>query len=92
MKRTGRSIGIALFAIGIAALIVVFALAAVAFARVPAQIEDPNLVAQRGVGGVLAAAAVKALFLLVMTYAASLLASKGIELSHAAGDEDEGGQ
>jgi len=90
VKRNGRKIGLALFCIGITALVVVFVLAAVAFARLPAQIEDPDLVAQRGVAGILAAAAVKALFLLVMTYAASLVASKGIELSHAG--RDEGGR
>ena len=87
MRHASRKIGIGLFCVGMTALVVVFALAAFAFARVPAQIADRELVAEQGVGGILAAAVVKAVFLLVMTYAASLVASKGVDLLYVNRDE-----
>jgi len=86
--RSGRRAGFVLFVIGMVALAVVFILAAIAFARLPAEIADAKRVAEQGLGRILASAAAKAVFLLVMTYAGSLFASKGLDLYQAAGRKE----
>ncbi len=87
--RPGGRAGFVLFLVGMLALAVVFVLAAIAFTRLPAEIADAKRVAEQGLGRILAAAAAKAVFLLVMTYAGSLFASKGLEL-YQAGRRKEG--
>lgn len=77
-----------MFASGMVALAVVFTLAAIAFTRLPAEIADAKRVAEQGLGRILASAAAKAVFLLVMTYAGSLFASRGLELYQAAGRKE----
>ena len=78
-----------MFCMGVVGIVVVFVLAAVAFANVPAQIGDAKRVAEQGLGSILSSAVVRAVFLLVMTYAASLIASKGMELYHTAERKDD---
>jgi len=80
----GRGAGRWLFALGMAAIGVVFVLAAITFAKLPKEIADPARVAEQGLGRMVVAAVVKAVFLLVMAYAGSLFASKGLELYQAA--------
>lgn len=77
--------GAAIFAVGLVMLVVVFVLAAQAFAEVPATLADPVRSVELGVGRVLATAAARAAFLLVMTLAASLFAAKGLDLYRVAG-------
>jgi len=77
--RPGRLLGALIFALGVGLLVVVFVLAAIAFIEVPARIAGPSG-AQHGIGSVLAGAATSAVFLFVMAYAGSLVASKGLEL------------
>ncbi len=89
-SRAGRCLGALSFAVGMALLLVVFGLAAGAFARVPEALAAGPERAGHGVAGLLAAAAARALFLFVMAYASSLLASKGLELYHRA--RGEGGR
>jgi hypothetical protein len=83
----GRTLGAVIFALGVGLLAVVFALAAIAFAEVPASLAEPARSGAQSIGQVLTSAASKTLFLFVMAYAGSLLASKGLELYHAARDE-----
>jgi len=75
----GRWLGALIFAMGVGLLVVVFVLAALAFVQVPAGIAGPSG-AQHGIGSVLAGAATKGVFLFVMAYAGSLVASKGLDL------------
>jgi len=72
--RAGRWFGGVIFLIGLGMMAAVFALAAIAFLRVPEALS--------GVGGArpLAAAGVQIGFLFVMAYLSSLFASKGLEL------------
>lgn len=78
-----RRLGAGIFALGLLLLALVFTLAAIAFAQVPARLASPP----GGVAALLAVALVRTLFLLVMAYAASLLASKGLELYQAGREE-----
>ena len=89
MRSASRGIGVTLFCLGVVGIVIVFVLAAVAFANVPTQIADAKRVAEQGLGSILSGAVVKAVFLLVMTYAASLIASKGMDLYHTAGRKDD---
>lgn len=89
MRSASKGIGVTLFCLGVVGIVIVFVLAAVAFANVPAQIADAKRVAEQGLGSILSGAVVKAVFLLVMTYAASLIASKGMDLYHTAGRKDD---
>ena len=89
MRSASKGIGVTLFCLGVIGIAIVFVLAAVAFANVPAQIADAKRVAEQGLGSILSGAVVKTVFLLVMTYAASLIASKGMDLYHTAGRKDD---
>jgi len=89
VRSASKGIGVTLFCLGVVGIVIVFVLAAVAFANVPAQIADAKRVAEQGLGSILSGAVVKAVFLLVMTYAASLIASKGMDLYHTAGRKDD---
>lgn len=82
----GRTLGIIIFVLGIVLLVVVFALAAITFGQLARAMADPSA-AGPGIPTVLAAAAVRAVFLLVMAYVSSLLASKGLDLFSAAKSE-----
>ena len=82
-SRAGRLLGGIIFAIGMALLLVVFVLAARAFSEVPDGLEASASASEPGVGVVLAGAAVRAAFLIVMAYASSLMASKGLDLHQA---------
>jgi uncharacterized protein YqhQ len=78
-----RSVGILIFTIGIALLVLVFVLAVMAFLQLPLIVASDRP-APQGIVTVLAVAAVRAVFLLVMAYVSSLLASKGLDLYAAA--------
>ena len=82
----GRVLGIVIFAIGVVLLIVVFALAAITFGQLARAMANPPSVGP-GIPTVLAVAGVRAVFLLVMAYVSSLLASKGLDLFTAAKSE-----
>lgn len=86
-NRAGRRVGAAIFAAGMALLLVVFGLAASAFARVPATLGGPR--ASSGLGGQLAEVGARVMFLFVMAYVSSLVASKGLDLYEAARREGE---
>jgi len=85
-----RALAVAIFAAGVLMLLAVFALAALAFARVPHALGAPRASSGPGVGPLLAATASRAAFLLVMAYVSSLLASKGLELYQAAQGDRRG--
>lgn len=72
-----------IFTIGIALLVLVFVLAVMAFLQLPLIVASDRP-APQGIVTVLAVAAVRAVFLLVMAYVSSLLASKGLDLYAAA--------
>ena len=76
-KREGRRLGVVVFLIGVGLLFVVFVLAWGVFSGLPAALQ-PRLTLDRA-GGLAAVTAARALVLIAMAYAASLLASKGIE-------------
>lgn len=71
--------GLAVLLVGAALLSVVVALAWQAFSGLPAAVQGKPLTLER-VGGLVAVTAARACLLIAMAYAASLLASKGIEL------------
>ncbi len=77
-----RAFGAVLLAVGAILLLAVFALALRTFMTLPAQLRAAGAATLEGAGRVLAVAAAQALFLFVMAYAASLLASKGVEFYH----------
>jgi hypothetical protein len=76
---------LAIFIAGLAMLAVVFVLAAEAFAEVSAALADPARSVELGVARILAMAAARTGFLVVMTLAASVFAAKGLDLYRAAG-------
>jgi hypothetical protein len=76
---------VVIFIAGLAMLAAVFVLAAEAFAEASAALADPVRSVELGVGRILATAATRAGFLVVMTLAASLFAAKGLDLYRAAG-------
>ena len=78
----GRAIGIVIFIVGIVLLAVVFVLAILTFRQLP-QILASDQPPPQGILTLLAIAAVRAVFLMVMGYVSSLLASKGLELYSA---------
>jgi hypothetical protein len=78
----GRSFGMIVFAIGVALLAAVLILAMLTFRQLPQVLASDQPVPQ-GILTVLAIAAVRALFLIVMGYVSSLIASKGLELYSA---------
>jgi len=86
-SRAGRVLGATIFAAGMVMLLVVFALAALAFAQVPHALMAPRASPGPGIGRLLAVTAARAGFLLVMAYVSSLIASKGLELYQAAPGE-----
>ncbi len=86
-NRPGRLLGALIFAVGVVMLVVVFVLAAGAFAEVPAALGGAKGSSGGGLGGALAATGARAAFLLVMAYVSSLLASKGLDLYQAARGE-----
>ncbi|UCC67541.1 MAG: hypothetical protein JSV79_10490 [Armatimonadota bacterium] len=89
-NRAGRRVGALIFAVGLIMLVVVFALAAAAFQQIPAALGADEAGSGPGLGSALAAIGARAAFLLVMAYASSLLASKGLDLYQAArGDGGE---
>ena len=83
-NRPGRVIGAVIFGLGMIMLVVVFALAATAFARIPSVLGSGSAASGPALGEQLAAIGAQALFLLVMAYVSSLVASKGLELYQAA--------
>lgn len=85
-NRVARGLGVVIFVIGVVLLGVVFALAAVTFSQLPRLLANSQAGVQ-GLGMMLLTAAVRAIFLLVMAYVSSLLASKGLELYAAARPE-----
>ena len=78
----GRAAGMVMVVVGVLLLLLVFALALLTFAALPEQLRAAGATTLEGAGRVLALAAARALLLFVMAYAASLLASKGLELYH----------
>jgi len=82
-SRSAERAGILIFAVGIALLALVFVLAVLTFRELP-QILASDRPAPQGILTVLGIAGVRALFLLVMAYVGSLLASKGLDLYSAA--------
>ncbi len=76
-SRAGRWFGGMVFLIGLAMMAVVFALAVIAFLRVPEVLMGTG---REGLARPLAAAGVQIGFLFVMAYLSSLFASKGLEL------------
>ena len=76
----GLWVGGLVFAIGLAMMLGVFALAVMAFLRVPAALAGPGA----NTGRSLSVAGVQIGFLFVMAYLSSLFASKGLELFSAA--------
>jgi flagellar basal body-associated protein FliL len=75
----GRSMGIVIFTVGIALMAVVFVLAILTFQQLP-QLLASDQPPPQGILAVLAIAAARAVFLLVMGYVSSLMASKGLDL------------
>jgi ABC-type nickel/cobalt efflux system permease component RcnA len=75
--RPGRWLGGLVFLIGLAMMVAVFALAAIAFFQVPEALISGS---DEGLGRPLAVAGAQVGFLLVMAYLSSLFASKGLEL------------
>jgi hypothetical protein len=82
-RPAGRAWGLVIFIAGLAMLAAVFVLAAEAAADFSAALADPVRSVELGVGQILATAAARAGFLLVMTLAASLFAAKGLDLYRA---------
>ena len=78
-SRGGRTFGVIVFAIGVAALLVVFVLALIAFSGLSQGLKGGPLTLEAA-GGLLALAVARAFLLIAMAYAGSLLASKGLEL------------
>ena len=78
--RVGRWFGGLVFLIGLGMMAAVFALAVIAFLRVPEALAGGGGASGDGVTGPLAAAGVQIGFLFVMAYVSSLFASKGLEL------------
>lgn len=79
--RLGRWFGGVIFLVGLALMVAVFALAAIAFFRVPEALVSGS---EDGLGRSLAVAGAQMGFLFVMAYLSSLFASKGLELFTAA--------
>jgi ABC-type anion transport system duplicated permease subunit len=82
-SHAGRLLGGIIFGIGMVLLLVVFVLAARAFSQVPEGLKASMSASEPGVGVLLAGAAIRAVFLIVMAYASSLMASKGLDLYQA---------
>ena len=82
--RAGRFLGGLIFAVGLGMLIAVFVLAAAAFAQVPAALGSSGRSSGQGLAVALGVTAARVGFLVVMAYASSLVASKGLELLEAA--------
>lgn len=83
-NRTGRWVGALIFAIGMAMLVAVFALAALAFAGLPQILDGASRSGSQGLIHVLTGVGARVAFLVVMAYVSSLIASKGLELFYAA--------
>lgn len=82
--RGGLWAGGLVFGVGLAMMLGVFALAVMAFFRVPAALAGPG----ENMGRSLAVAGLQIGFLFVMAYLSSLFASKGLELFAAARDPE----
>jgi hypothetical protein len=65
-------------------LVVVFVLAALAFAGLPQALDSASRSGSQGLLHVLAGVGARVAFLVVMAYVSSLVASKGLELFYAA--------
>ena len=78
--RGGLWAGGLVFGVGLAMMLGVFALAVMAFLKVPAALAGPGT----NIGRSLSVAGVQIGFLFVMAYLSSLFASKGLELFSAA--------
>lgn len=78
--RGGLWAGGVVFTLGVAMMLVVFALAVTAFVRVPAALAGPA----KDLGRSLTIATMQIGFLFVMGFVSSLIASKGLELFAAA--------
>ncbi|MCJ7752157.1 MAG: hypothetical protein MUQ65_13885 [Armatimonadetes bacterium] len=78
--RAWRWFGGVIFLIGLGMMATVFALAVIAFLRVPEALMGGGGASGEGVTRPLAAAGVQIGFLFVMAYLSSLFASKGLEL------------
>ena len=76
----GRALGIVMLVIGTALLILVFVLAALTFAGLSGPAHSSAGAGLESASGLLAGIAARTAMLLVMAYASSLVASKGIEL------------
>lgn len=86
MNRTGRTVGMAVFALGIAALIFVFIIAYRMFSLPAAQaLASPTLTAA-GLGSATVLILVRIALLFVMTLASALIASRGIQLYLGCGE------
>lgn len=85
MKRTGRLIGMLIFALGIAALIFVFIVAYRMFTLPSPQLFSGPLTAA-GIGSATLVVLVRVALLFVMTLAAALIASRGIHLYLGCGE------
>ncbi len=74
--------GAVMLGVGAVLLLTVFTLALVTFSGLPGQLHAPSAATLEGLGRVLAVVAARTLLLFVMAFAASLLASKGLEFYH----------
>ena len=83
-NRAHRRLGAFIFVVGILMLLAVFALAALSFAQVPQALAASRASPGPSLGARLAVVAARAAFLLVMAYASSLVAAKGLDLYQAA--------
>lgn len=79
MIRTGRMVGMAIFALGIAALIFVFSVAYRMFTLPSPQLFSGPLTAA-GIGSATVVVFVRIALLFIMTLAGGLIASRGIQL------------
>jgi len=92
MDRKGRAVGMAIFALGIIALIFVFSVAYRMFTLPSSQLFSGPLTAA-GLGSATIVVLVRIVLLFIMTLAGALIASRGIQLYLGCGesvtDEDE---
>jgi len=86
MNRTGRVVGMAIFALGILALIFVFGVAYRMFTLPAAQVLASPALTAAGIGSATVLVFVRIALLFVMTLAAALIASRGIQLYLGSGE------
>lgn len=80
MYRTGRIIGMVIFALGIAALIFVFTIAYKMFTLPAGQLFSASELTAAGLGSATILIFVRIALLFIMTLAGALIASRGVQL------------